>query len=156
MERMARLGILAAVQPYHAIDDGRWAERKIGPERCRTTYAFRSLWTKASGSPPGPIGRWRRSIPGGNLCRRDPADNRREKSGRLVSGAEDSLEEALRAYTTDGAYAEFAEGSKGAIKAGFLADLVILDRNLFEIPAENISDVRVKTTIVAGRTVFPD
>ncbi|MBP1767801.1 MAG: Amidohydrolase 3 [Candidatus Aminicenantes bacterium] len=157
MERMARLGILAAVQPYHAIDDGRWAERKIGPERCRTTYAFRSLLDKgvriAAGSD------WT-VAPLDPLAGIYAAVTRRTTDGKNPDGwypeQKISLEEALRAYTTDGAYAEFAEGSKGAIKAGFLADLVILDRNLFEIPAENISDVRVKTTIVAGRTVFPD
>jgi len=157
MERMARLGILAAVQPYHAIDDGRWAERKIGPERCRTTYAFRSLLDKgvriAAGSD------WT-VAPLDPLAGIYAAVTRRTTDGKNPDGwypeQKISLEEALRAYTTDGAYAEFAEGAKGAIKAGFLADLVILDRNLFEIPAENISDVRVKTTIVAGRTVFPD
>jgi predicted amidohydrolase YtcJ len=67
-----------------------------------------------------------------------------------------SLEEALRAYTTEGAYAEFAEKSKGAIREGLLADLVVLDRNLFEVSPEEISDVRVKMTLVGGRIIFPD
>jgi len=157
MERMARLGILAAVQPYHAIDDGRWAERKIGPERCRTTYAFRSLLDKgvriAAGSD------WT-VAPLDPLAGIYAAVTRRTTDGKNPDGwypeQKISLEEALRAYTTEGAYAEFAEGSKGAIKEGFLADLVVLDRNLFEISPEEISDVRVKMTLVGGRIIFSD
>jgi predicted amidohydrolase YtcJ len=67
-----------------------------------------------------------------------------------------SLEQALRAYTTDGAYAEFAELSKGTIKEGFLADLVVLNRNIFRFPAEEIAEARVQTTVVGGRIVFPN
>jgi predicted amidohydrolase YtcJ len=65
-----------------------------------------------------------------------------------------SLEEALRAYTANGAYAEFAEASKGKIQEGFLADLVVLDQNIFEGPPEKIIEARVRTTIVGGRIVF--
>lgn len=155
MTRMARLGVIASVQPYHAIDDGRWAERKIGPERCRTTYAFRSLidsgvmlaagsdWTVAPLDPLAGIyaAVTRRTIDGQN-----PAGWYPEQKI--------SLEEVLRAYTTGGAYAEFAENEKGKVGEGFLADLVILDRNIFETPAENLIEARVRTTIVGGRIVF--
>jgi len=65
-----------------------------------------------------------------------------------------SLEEALRGYTRNGAYAEFAEDKKGSIAAGKLADLVVLNRNIFQIPAEEINEARVKTTIVGGTIVF--
>ena len=157
MERMARLGIIASVQPYHAIDDGRWAERKIGAERCRTTYAFRSLLDKgvriAAGSD------WT-VAPLDPLAGIYAAVTRRTTDGKHPEGwypeQKISIEEAMRAYTTEGAYAEFAERSKGAIKEGFLADLVILDRDIFKIPAQDIAAARVVRTIVAGRTVFPD
>ena len=157
MGRMARLGIIASVQPYHAIDDGRWAEQKIGPERCRTTYAFRSLLDKgvrlAAGSD------WT-VAPLDPLAGIYAAVTRRTTDGKHPEGwypeQKISLEAALRAYTTDGAYAEFAEMSKGMIKEGFLADLVVLDRNIFEVHPEKIVEARVKTTIVGGRIVFPN
>ena len=155
MERMARLGIIASVQPYHAIDDGRWAEQKIGPERCRTTYAFRSLLDKgvrlAAGSD------WT-VAPLDPLAGIYAAVTRRTTDGKHPEGwypeQKISLEEVLRAYTTNGAYAEFAEMSKGRIKEGFLADLVVLNRDIFKIAAEEIAEARVKTTIVGGRIVF--
>ncbi|MBN2409733.1 MAG: amidohydrolase [Candidatus Aminicenantes bacterium] len=155
MERMARLGVIASVQPYHAIDDGRWAERKIGPERCRTTYAFRSLLdrgvTLAAGSD------WT-VAPLDPLAGIYAAVTRRTTDGKNPGGwypeQKISIEEALRAYTEGGAYAEFAETSKGKIKEGFLADLVVLDQNIFDIPPEKIIEARVQTTIVGGRIVF--
>jgi predicted amidohydrolase YtcJ len=155
MERMAKLGIIASVQPYHAIDDGRWAERKIGPDRCRTTYAFRSLLDQgvklAAGSD------WT-VAPLDALAGIDAAVTRRTTDGRHPQGwypeQRISLEEALLAYTTGGAYAEFAETKKGKIREGFLADLVILDQNIFEIPPERIIEARVRKTIVGGRIVF--
>ena len=157
MSRMAKLGVIASVQPYHAIDDGRWAERKIGPERCRTTFAFRSLIdsgvTLAAGSD------WT-VAPLAPLAGIYAAATRRTTDGQNPAGwhpeQKISLTEALRAFTTGGAYAEFAEKEKGKIEEGFLADLVILDRNIFEIPAEKIIEARVRTTIVGGRIVFPD
>jgi hypothetical protein len=155
IERMGRLGIIAAVQPYHAIDDGRWAESKIGPERCRTTYAFRSLldqgvrlacgsdWTVAPLDP---------------LTGIYAAVTRRTTDGKNPGGwypeQKISLEDALRGYTLTGAYAEFAEGLKGSIKEGKLADLVVLSQNIFQIPAEKIIETRVQTTIVGGQVVF--
>ncbi|MGB7296118.1 MAG: amidohydrolase [Candidatus Aminicenantales bacterium] len=155
MERMARLGVIASVQPYHAVDDGRWAERKIGPERCRTTYAFRSLLdngvTLAAGSD------WTVS-PLNPLAGIHAAVTRRTTDGKNPEGwypeQKISLEEALRAYTAGGAYAEFAETAKGKINVGYLADLVILGKNIFELPPEKIIEARVRTTIVGGRVIF--
>lgn len=153
--RMGRLGIIASVQPYHAIDDGRWAESKIGRERCRTTYAFRSLldagvllacgsdWTVAPLDPLSGV---------------HAAVTRQTTDGKNPGGwfpeQKISLEDALRGYTRNGAYAEFAEEKKGSIAAGKLADLVVLDRNVFQIPAEEISEARVTMTIVGGAVVF--
>jgi predicted amidohydrolase YtcJ len=155
MERMAKLGVIASVQPYHAIDDGRWAEQKIGPDRCRTAYAFRSLldhgvilaagsdWTVAPLDPLAGI---------------YAAATRRTTDGKHPDGwypeQKISLEEAVRAYTTNGAFAEFSEATKGKITVGYLADLVVLDQNIFELPPEEIIEARVRTTIVGGRIVF--
>ncbi len=153
--RMGRLGIIASVQPYHAIDDGRWAEARIGRERCRTTYAFRSLldagvmlacgsdWTVAPLEP---------------LTGIYAAVTRRTIDGRNPEGwfpeQKITLEEALRGYTLNGAYAEFAEDRKGSLEVGKLADLVVLDRNIFQIPAEELSGVRVMITLVGGKMVY--
>ncbi len=153
--RFGRWGILASVQPYHAIDDGRWAETKIGPRRARTTYAFRSLleggaslvcgsdWTVAPLDPLSGI---------------YAAVTRRTLDGEHPQGwfpqEKIALEEAIKGYTLNGAGAEFAEDHKGTISPGKLADLVVLDRNLFEIPAEEINQVRVKMTISGGRIVY--
>ncbi len=155
MGRMAKLDIIASVQPYHAIDDGRWAENKIGRERCRTTYAFRSLLEKgvrlAFGSdwtvaPLDPLAGIYAAVTRRTLDDKNPDGWFPEQKI--------PLEEALRGYTQNGAYAEFAEDLKGSLAQGKLADLVILSQNIFNIPAEKIIETRVKTTIVGGRIVF--
>jgi predicted amidohydrolase YtcJ len=153
--RFGKLGLVAAVQPYHAIDDGRWAETKIGPERVKTTYAFESLrkagavlafgsdWTVAPLEPI--LGIYaavtRRTLDGAN-------------PGGWVPGEKVSVEEAVRAYTVNGAWVEFAEASKGTIETGKLADLVVLDRDIFAIPSEGIGEARVRLTVFDGRVVF--
>jgi predicted amidohydrolase YtcJ len=153
--RFGRLGLVASVQPYHAVDDGRWAERKIGPERVKTTYAFESLrragavlafgsdWTVAPMSPL--LGIYaavtRRTLDGKN-------------PGGWVPEEKVSVDEAVRAYTVNGAWAEFAETSKGTIAAGRLADLVVLDRDIFALPPEDIVRARVRMTILDGRIIY--
>jgi predicted amidohydrolase YtcJ len=155
IERMAKLGIIASVQPYHAIDDGRWAESKIGRERCRTTYAFRSLLDKGVRLALGSD--WT-VAPLDPLAGVYAAITRRTLDGKHPEGwypeQKISLEEALRGYTGSGAYAEFADEVKGSIAAGKLADLVILSQNIFKIRAERIIEARVKTTIVGGKIIF--
>lgn len=155
IERMGRLGIIASVQPYHAIDDGRWAEKKIGRERCRTTYAFKSLLDKktllACGSD------W-------TVAPLDPlkgiyaATTRRTTDGQHPEGwfpeQKISVEEAVKGYTQNGAYAEFAEDLKGTVSQGKLADLVILSQNIFRIPPEKIIETRVTMTILGGKVIF--
>jgi len=152
--RFGRLGLVAAVQPYHLVDDGRWTEGKIGPERARTTYAFRSLqeagatlafgsdWTVAPLSPV--LGIYaavtRRTLDG-------------KKPGGWVPEEKISVEEAVRAYTINGAYTEFAEAVKGTIQAGKLADMVVLDRDIFAIPPEEIAGVKVALTVFDGKIV---
>jgi hypothetical protein len=153
-ERFGELGVIASVQPYHGADDGRWAEKRIGRERARTSYAWRSMLragaTLAFGSdwpvaPLSPIlGIWaavtRQTLDGKN-------------SGGWFPQEKLSVTEALRAYTSGSAYAELAEMEKGTLAPGKLADVAVLSEDLFRIEPEKIADNRVALTIVAGRIV---
>lgn len=153
--RFKTLGVIASMQPYHAIDDGRWAEKVIGPERSKTTYAFRSLLdagaTLAFGSdwyvaPPTPLEGIYAAVTRRTIDDKNP--------GGWVPEQKITVEEALRAYTTAGAYASFEESQKGMIAPGMLADLAVIDRDLRSIPPEQIRDAKVVRTIVNGETVF--
>jgi predicted amidohydrolase YtcJ len=153
--RFGQLGVIASMQPYHAADDGRWAEKRLGPERVKDSYVFRSLLdskgTLSFGSdwPVAPI---------------DPilgigaAVTRRTLDGKNPGGwlpeEKISLDEALRAYTVNNAYAVFAEGNRGMLRRGYKADLVLLDRDLSTIRPEDIGNARVRATIVDGRVVY--
>jgi predicted amidohydrolase YtcJ len=152
--RFAELGVIASMQPYHAVDDGRWAERRLGKERSRTTYAFRSLLdakaTLAFGSdwdvaPLSPIlgiaaAVTRRTIDGKN-------------PGGWVPEQKISPEEALRAYTGSAAYAAFEEKEKGSLEIGKLADFVVLSADVLTARPETIETIEVDTTVVGGRVV---
>jgi len=153
--RVAPLGVIASMQPYHAIDDGRWAEKVIGHERAKTTYAFRSLRDAgvrlAFGSdwfvaPATPIEGIYAAVTRRMLDDKNP--------GGWIPEQKITVEEALRAYTRDAAYAEFAEKEKGTLAPGLLADFVILDRDLTRIQPETIRDTKVVMTVVGGKPVF--
>lgn len=153
--RMAELGVVASVQPFHAIDDGRWAELKIGPERARTTYAFRSFLD--AGVPlafgtdwyVAPLDPWRSVY---------AAVTRRTLDGRRPDGwvpeEKISLEEALAAYTSGSAYAEFTDAWKGRIMPGYVADLVVAEPDPFEVAPEALDTVATVLTVVGGRIVW--
>jgi predicted amidohydrolase YtcJ len=153
--RFGRLGIIASMQPYHAIDDGRWAEKRLGARRSRTSYAWRSVLN--AGAPLAFGSDW-------PVAPLDPilgvyaAVTRATLDGKRPHGwfpqERLSVEEALHAYTTGSAYAAFEEKEKGTIAPGKLADLVVLSDDLFGIAPERIRDVRVLMTIVGGRTVY--
>ncbi len=153
--RFAQLGVIASMQPYHAIDDGRWAEKVIGAERLKTTYAFRSLLASgarlAFGSdwfvaPPTPLEGIYAAVTRRTLDDRNPDG--------WVPEQKIGVEDAMRAYTINAAFASFDEAIKGSIERGKLADLVLLDHDITMIPPKTIRDSRVLMTIVGGRVVF--
>jgi len=155
LSRFNTLNVIASMQPYHAIDDGRWAENVIGPERIKTTYAFKSLVDNnavlAFGSdwfvaPPTPIEGIYAAVSRRTLDDKNP--------GGWVPEQKISVEQALKAYTYNSSYASFDESNKGILKKGYLADFVILDQNLFDIKPEAIRDVKVMKTFAGGKLVF--
>ena len=158
-QRMARLGVLAEVQPYHAIDDMRWMEERIG-QRGRWAYAFNTL-EKAGvrmsfGSDwPGTNAAWYTADP---LLGMYAAVTRQTLGGQPAGGwfpeERISLESALKAYTTGNAWAAGEESFKGKIAPGFLADLVVLDSDPFRGPPETLKDRKVVLTIAGGRVVY--
>jgi predicted amidohydrolase YtcJ len=153
--RFGRDKVIASMQPYHAIDDGRWAEKRIGKERAKTTYAFRSLlnagatlafgtdWTVAPLNPMSTIYA---------AATRRTLDGKHDKG--WIPEQKISVEEAVRAYTVGSAYAEFMEDRKGTIGPGKLADVVILTKDIFKIDPKDIERVTVVMTIVDGRVVY--
>jgi predicted amidohydrolase YtcJ len=154
--RFAAQQVIASVQPYHAIGDGCWCAARLGRDRARLTYAFRSLLdagaTLAFGSD------WT-VAPLNPLAGIYAAVTRRTLDGRHPRGwipeQKISVEEAVRAYTTGSASAEFAEHAKGTITPGKLADLVMLDRDIFQIDPAAIAGAKVVLTLVDGKVVHP-
>jgi len=154
-ERFAALHVIASMQPYHAIDDGRWAEKRIGPERIKTTYAFRTFLDRGVRLAFGTD--W-------SVAPLDPmqtiyaAATRATLDGKHPDGwvpeQKITVKEAVEAYTKGSAYAEFQEKEKGSIAPGQLADLVILSADIFSIDPRAIKDVKAVTTIVGGRVVW--
>ncbi len=159
-ERLGDLGIVAEVQPFHLSDDMRWMEERIGTERSRGAYAFKRLLdggaVLAFGSDwPGTSAA---EYPINPMLGLYAATTRQTLSGQPEEGwfpeERISLEEALKAYTINGAYSTFEEDIKGSLEPGKLADIAVLDADLFEIPHEAIKDVNVDMTIVDGRIVY--
>jgi predicted amidohydrolase YtcJ len=155
MVRFGKLGVIASVQPYHAIDDGRWVEKVIGHERAKGTYAFRSLLdakaTLAFGSdwfvaPPVPLAGIYAAVTRRTLDDKQP--------GGWFPEQKVTLEEALRAYTAGGSFAGYAEKDRGMLKTGMLADIAVMDRDLTKVAPETIRDAKVVLTIVDGKVVF--
>ncbi len=154
-ERFRQLDVIASVQPYHAIDDGRWAEKRIGSERAQTTYAFRTFldnkvrlalgtdWTVA---PLNPILTIYAAVTRATLDGKHPDG--------WIPEQKLKVDEAVEAYTMGSAYAEFMEKDKGSITAGKLADMVLLSDDIFSIKPEAIKDVTVQMTIVGGKVLY--
>jgi predicted amidohydrolase YtcJ len=149
-------GVIASMQPYHAIDDGRWAEGRIGPGRCASSYAFRSLLRAgaclAFGSdwPVAPLS---------PLLGIDAAVNRRTLDGRHPRGwfpeQRIGVAEAIEAYTMGSAYAAFQEHNKGSLESGKLADLAVLSHDILAEPErDHIAETEVVLTLVGGRVRY--
>jgi predicted amidohydrolase YtcJ len=158
-ERMAKMGVIAEVQPYHCIDDMRWMEQRIG-ERSRWAYAFKTLEdagvTLSFGSDwPGTNASW---YPANPLLGIYAAVTRQTLGGEPAEGwfpeERVSLETALRAYTVNNAWAAGEEAIKGSVSPGKLADLVVLDRDPFEVEPHELKDLRVVMTLVGGDVVY--
>ena len=155
ISRFADLGVIASMQPYHAIDDGRWAEALIGPERIKTTYAFNSLLNAEAKVVFGSDWAVAPAIPlegiYAALTRRTLDD---KNPGGWVPEQKINIEQALLAYTRDAAYASFEEKIKGTLAPGKLADFILIDGNLLEIDPNKIRDLKVTQTYVGGKKVF--
>jgi len=153
--RFAQLKVIPSMQPYHAIDDGRWAYKRLDDARLKGTYAFKSLldtkailtfgsdWTVA---PLKPIQGIYAAVTRRTLDDKNPNGWYPEQKI--------SVEQALKCYTANNAYAGFQENKLGMLKKGMLADLIVLDENIFEIAPEKIKDAKVIRTIVNGKQVF--
>jgi predicted amidohydrolase YtcJ len=151
----ARLNVIPSMQPYHAIDDGRWAEKVIGYERARTTYAFNSFlranamlvfgsdWFVA---PPTPLEGIYAAVTRRTLDDQHPDG--------WIPEERITVEQALRSYTSWAAYASFEEGIKGSLSPGKLADYVVLEKNIFGIPPAEIKNVGILSTVVGGKEVY--
>ncbi len=155
IKRFAQLGVLPSMQPYHAIDDGRWAQKRIGAARIRTTYAFRSLldsqarlmfgsdWTVA---PIDPILGIYAAVTRRTIDGRNPRG--------WVPEQKIGVEDALRAYTINNAYGSFRERELGTLARGKRADMDVLSQNLLRIDPATMPSVRVDYTIIDGEIVF--
>ncbi|MFO7893721.1 MAG: amidohydrolase [Longimicrobiales bacterium] len=158
-DRMARLGIIAEVQPYHTIDDMRWMAERIG-DRARWAYAFRTLHDAgvilSFGSDwPGTNASWYTANPLHGMyaaVTRQTLDG--EPAGGWYPQERIDVETALRAYTVNNAWAAGEEAVKGKLAPGMLADLVVLDRDVFEIDPSALKDVDVLFTVTGGEVVY--
>jgi len=154
-ERFAQLRVIASVQPYHAIDDGRFAVSHIGHDRASRTYAFRTFLdhgvrlafgTDWEVAPLAPLLTIYAAVTRATLDGKNP--------GGWFPEQQLAVAEAVEAYTIGSAYAEFQDKEKGTIAAGKLADMVLLSEDIFSIPPEKIREVRILKTFVGGKLVF--
>jgi predicted amidohydrolase YtcJ len=154
-DRFAQLHVIASMQPYQAIDDGRWAEGRIGRDRASRTYAFRTFLnhgvrlafgTDWDVAPLNPMPGIYAAVTRATLDGKNPNGWFPEQKLTVA--------EAVEAYTMGSAYAEFQEKEKGSITPGKLADMVILSDDIFSIDPAKIRDVKVLKTFVGGKMVW--
>jgi predicted amidohydrolase YtcJ len=153
--RFAELNVIASAQPYHAIDDGVWAEKRIGPERIKYTYPFRAFidegvllcfgsdWTVA---PVNPLLGIYAAVTRRTLDDKNPEG--------WIPDQKITVEEAVKCYTINNAYAAFEEKEKGSIEEGKLADFVVLNEDIFNIDPIKIKDVTVYMTVFDGEIIY--
>jgi predicted amidohydrolase YtcJ len=153
--RFAKLHVIASMQPYHAIDDGRWAVKRLGPERLKTSYAWRSLLDSGAVLAFGsdwPV------APMDPLMGIYAATTRRTLDGKNPNGwipeQKITVAEAVHAYTMGSAYAEYQEKVKGSLEPGKLADLIVLSDDIFHEDPALIEKTRIEMTIFAGKVIY--
>jgi hypothetical protein len=158
--RFNALGVIAEVNPYHISDDMRWMEERIGHQRCRGAYAFRTLLDN------GAVLSFGSDWPGTSaaLYHMHPkylifaAVTRKTVKGNPEGGwfpeQRISVREALKAYTINNAYAAFEDDIRGSLEEGKLADITVFDRNLLKIPQDDILNAEVLYTIIDGKIIF--
>ncbi len=153
--RFASLGVVASVQPYHAVDDGRWAEQRIGAERAKTSFAYRSfldhgvrlaLGTDWPVVPVDPLLTLRAAVTRATLDGKNPDG--------WIPAQRISIAEAIEGYTAGSAYAEFAGQEKGSLTPGKAADLVVLRGAVLDGPPHALQDAEVRLTVVDGNVVY--
>lgn len=155
LPRFAELGVIASIQPSHCIDDMRWAEKRIGKDRCTDAYRFKSLvdaGAKVAFGTDWPV------EPLNPMLGLYAAVTREYPEGGPAGGWQPSeklsMEQAIKFYTLGSAYAEFMENKKGVIEPGKFADIIVLSNNLFEIPPQKILETQVLMTIFNGKVIY--
>ena len=155
IDRFAKLQVIPSMQPYHAIDDGKWAAKRLDSARLKGTYVFKSLldthanvtfgsdWTVA---PLDPIAGIYAAVTRRTLDDKNP--------GGWFPEQKITVEQALRCYTVNNAWAGFQENKTGKLKAGMLADFTVLSEDLFSIAPENIRDTKILLTVVGGKEAY--
>ncbi|MCU0344852.1 MAG: amidohydrolase [Ignavibacterium sp.] len=153
--RFTEIGVIASVQPYHCIDDGVWAEKRIGPDRIKYTYPFKSFldsgvkvcfgtdWYVA---PLNPLLGLYAAVTRRTLDDKNPDG--------WIPEQKISIEDAIKCYTINSAYASFEENIKGSIEVGKLADLIVLSDDILTIDPVRIKDVKVEMTIFDGKIIY--
>jgi predicted amidohydrolase YtcJ len=155
INRFSSLGVIASVQPYHAIDDGAWAEKRVGKERLKETYAFKSFLDSGvklcfgsdwSVAPLNAIYGIYAAVTRRTLDEKNPEG--------WIPEQKLTVQQAIKCYTINNAYASFEENIKGSIEKGKLADMVVLSDDILTIEPEKIRDVKVDMTIFDGEVIF--
>jgi hypothetical protein len=153
--RFASLDVIASMQPTHCISDKKFCDKRIGPERANGAYAWKSL---ADAGAKLAFGTDYQVEPLNPMEGLYAAVTRKDRLGEEGNGwhpeQKIKMEDAIRYYTLGSAYAQFMEDRKGMIKAGFLADIVIVDKNLLTIPENEIMETHVDYTIIGGKVVY--
>ncbi|MGA3194359.1 MAG: amidohydrolase [Terriglobales bacterium] len=150
--RFKELGVIASMQPNHLLTDMNWAESRLGPKRAETSYAWAEFLRRgvvlAFGTdyPVEPVTPFRGVY---SAITRMSEDGKKSYPGQKLT-----IEQALAAYTTGAAFAEFAEKQKGKLEPGMLADFVVLDRDITAAPPPKILETKVLRTVVGGKTVY--
>ncbi len=153
--KFSELNVIASMQPYHAIDDGRWAFKRIDSDRISRTYAFKTLLnnktilafgTDWDVAPLNPLEGIYAAVTRRTLDNKNPQG--------WVPSEKISVNEAVKCYTANGAFAGFQENKLGILKANMLADFIVLDKNIFEINPVEIKNVKVIRTVVGGKEMF--